>query len=136
MLKFLSTAVFLLAIAQGRAQTPTPPPKDTDKIFTKVEIESAYPGGNSRWESFVASKLRYPREARRNEIQGNVVVQFLVDMQGNVSDIKTVDGPTTGGLPEEAIRLVRISGKWTPAIQNGRQVNSFKKVIINFKLND
>jgi protein TonB len=69
-----------------------------------------------------------------NEILGTVVVQFIVDKEGNVSDVSAISGPSEGGLRDEAVRVIKKSGKWTPAVQNGRQVKSYKKQPIVFKL--
>ena len=60
-----------------------------------------------------------------NEIQGAVVVQFIVDKGGMVSDVEAISGPQE--LRDEAVRVIKKSGKWTPAVQNGRQVKSYKK---------
>jgi protein TonB len=106
--------------------------EDFDKTFTKVEIESDYPGGFSAWKRFLERNLRFSQEAIDNQVQGTVVVQFTVDREGNVSDVQAISGP-----PEhyaEAIRVIKKSGKWTPAIQNGRQVKSIKKQPIVFRL--
>ncbi len=105
---------------------------DYDKTFTKVEIESEYPGGPGQWQRYLQKNLRYPEEAQNNEIQGDVVVQFIVDKEGNVSDVEAISGPNE--LRDEAVRVIKKSGKWTPAIQNGRQVKSYKKQPIVFRL--
>jgi protein TonB len=108
--------------------------EDYDKTFTKVEIESEFPGGAAAWLRYMNKNLRYPDDAVNNEIQGTVVVQFIVDKEGNVSDVQAISGPENGGLREEAVRVIKKSGKWTPAVQNGRQVKSYKKQPIVFKL--
>jgi len=108
--------------------------EDYDKTFTKVEIESEFPGGAAAWLRYLNKNLRYPDDAVNNEIQGTVVVQFIVDKEGNVSDVQAISGPDNGGLREEAIRVIKKSGRWTPAVQNGRQVKSYKKQPIVFKL--
>ena len=102
--------------------------------FSKVEVEAQYPGGNNAWLHFLVKHLRYPEAAVSNNIQGTVWIQFIVDRQGNVSDVQAFDGPDQGGLREEAVRLITTSGKWTPGTQNGRQVRSYKKMPIGFKL--
>jgi periplasmic protein TonB len=107
--------------------------EDYDKTFTKVEIESDFPGGPAAWLRFLNKNLRYPDEAINNEIQGTVVVQFIVDKEGMVSDVQAISGPEQGGLREEAMRVIKRSGKWNPAVQNGRQVKSYKKQPIVFK---
>jgi protein TonB len=110
------------------------PAEDYDKTFTKVEIESEYPGGPAAWLRYLNKNFRYPEAAMANEIQGVVMVQFIVDKEGNVSDVQAISGPAEGGLREEAMRVIRKSGRWIPAIQNGRQVKSYKKQPVVFKL--
>ena len=106
--------------------------EDYDKTFTKVEIESEYPGGAGAWQRYLSKSLHYPDEAVNNEIQGDVVVQFIVDKEGNVSEVEAISGPNE--LRDEAVRVIKKSGKWTPAVQNGRQVKSYKKQPIKFRL--
>jgi len=117
---------------KGVVEAPKKDEEDYDKTFTKVEIESEYPGGSGAWLRYLNKNFRYPQEAIDNEIQGTVVVQFIVDKEGVVSDVEAVSGPQE--LRDEAIRVIKKSGKWTPAVQNGRQVKSYKKQPIVFKL--
>lgn len=117
---------------KGVVDVPKKEEEDWDKTFTKVEIESEYPGGAAAWQRYLNRNLRYPQEAIDNEIQGAVVVQFIVDKEGNVSDVEAISGPNE--LRAEAVRVIKKSGKWTPAVQNGRQVKSYKKQPIVFRL--
>ncbi|MFM9910830.1 MAG: energy transducer TonB [Chitinophagaceae bacterium] len=117
---------------KGVVEAPKKDEEDYDKTFTKVEIESEYPGGNSAWARYLNKSLKYPQDAVDNEIQGTIVVQFIVDKEGNVSDVEAVSGAQE--LRDEAVRVIKKSGKWTPAVQNGRQVKSYKKQPIVFKL--
>lgn len=117
---------------KGVVEAPKKVEEDWDKTFTKVEIESSYPGGAGAWQRYLNKSLRYPQEAIDNEIQGTVVVQFIVDKEGNVSDVQAISGPNE--LRDEAARVIKKSGKWTPAVQNGRQVKSYKKQPITFRL--
>ena len=107
---------------------------DDDGIFRSVEIESSFPGGVQAWARFLNKNLRYPDEALSKEIQGIVMVQFIVDKEGNISDVTTLSGPDDGGLREEAIRVIKKSGKWTPAQQNGRYVKSYKRQPVIFRI--
>ncbi|MBN8856578.1 MAG: energy transducer TonB [Sphingobacteriales bacterium 50-39] len=118
---------------RGVVEAPKKEEDDADKIFTKVEIESSYPGGDGAWARFLNKNLHYPDEALNNNIEGTVMVQFVVDQQGNVSDVQAVSGPSEGGLREEAIRVIKKSGKWTAAIQNGHPVKSYKRQPVGFK---
>ncbi len=117
---------------KGVVEAPKKVEEDWDKTFTKVEIESEYPGGSSAWQRYLNKNLRYPQDAIDNEIQGTIVVQFIVDKEGNVSDVEAISGPKE--LRDEAVRVIKKSGKWTPAVQNGRQVKSYKKQPITFRL--
>ena len=117
---------------KGVVEAPKKDDEDWDKTFTKVEIESEYPGGAAAWQRYLNRNLRYPQEAIDNEVQGAVVVQFIVDKEGNVSDVEAISGPQE--LRGEAVRVIKKSGKWTPAVQNGRQVKSYKKQPIVFRL--
>lgn len=110
------------------------PAEDYEKTFLKVEIESEYPGGAAAWKRYLNKNFHYPQDGLTNEIQGIVIVQFIVDKEGNVSDVQAVSGPEEGGLREEAIRVIRKSGTWIPAVQNGRKVKSYKKQPVIFKL--
>ena len=117
---------------KGVVEAPKRDETDYDQTFTKVEIESSYPGGAAAWMRYLIKTLRYPQEAQDNEIQGAVVVQFIVDKAGMVSNVEAISGPAE--LREEAVRVIKKSGKWTPAVQNGRQVKSYKKQPIVFRL--
>ncbi|HEY4965479.1 MAG TPA: TonB family protein [Puia sp.] len=105
---------------------------DYDKTFTKVEIESEYPGGPAAWTRYLVRNFQYPDEAQANEIQGTVVVKFIVDKEGKVSDVEAISGPNE--LRDEAMRVIKKSGSWVPAVQNGRKVKSYKSQPIVFKL--
>jgi len=113
---------------RGVVVAPKKDEEDWNRTFTKVEIESGYPGGPIAWQRFLNRNFRYPDV----EVQGTVLVQFIVDKDGNVSDVEALSGPEE--LRPEALRVIKKSGKWTPAIQNGRQVKSFKKQPILFRL--
>ncbi|WP_126973089.1 energy transducer TonB [Gynurincola endophyticus] len=111
-------------------------PKATEEpdggYFIKVEKESQFPPNSQAWIRYLQRTMRYPPEAMDNEIQGVVVVEFKVDEEGNVKDVKAISGPVE--LYEEAERVIRKSGQWTPAIQNGRKVKSIKKQPIKFTI--
>lgn len=104
------------------------------KIYSKVQVEADYPGGYKGWQDYLFKTFHYPDEAINNEIQGKVVVKFVVDKEGTVDDVKIISGPKKGGLREEAIRVIKNSGKWIPAKVNGHDVRAFKTQPIIFKL--
>jgi protein TonB len=119
-------------VTKGVIEKPQKNEEEGDGVVLKVEIESEYPGGIVAWQRFLNRNLRYPQEAVDQDIQGYVVVQFIVDKEGNVSDVEAVSGPEM--LRPEAVRVIKKSGKWTPAIQNGHKVKSYKRQPIGFKI--
>jgi protein TonB len=133
-LYLLLLAANLMAACYASGQDTTSHPTDSVATFTKVEIEAEYPGGQAAWLRYLNKTLRYPDKAVDKNIMGTVIVQFTVDTDGKVSDIQAVSGPTDGGLREEAVRLIRVSRLWMPAVQNGKQVRSIRRVPIVFKL--
>jgi protein TonB len=111
-------------VATGVVNAPATPDND-DKIYTSVQIESSYEGGSGAWIRFLTKNFHVP-ELPDGENGGAVTinVRFVVDKEGNVSDIEAVGGPLD--LQKEAVRVIRLSKRWKPAIQNGRVVNSYK----------
>ena len=102
------------------------------KAFMKVEIESEFPGGASAWLQFLQSHLVYPNKAVRKRIEGTVLLQFIVDKDGSISNLQALSGDPL--LVEAALKAMAQSPKWIPAIQKGRAVKSYKKQPIVFKL--
>ena len=103
------------------------------QTFVHVEIESEFPGGNKAWYKYLSDNFNYPRAAVRKKIQGTVVVQFIVDKEGKVTEVAIAQS-VDPILDEEAMRLIRNSPDWRPAIQDGKKVKSYKKQPIVFSL--
>jgi protein TonB len=135
--KPLIAGFLLLALATTHANAQKVPAKDTvvvdSRIFTRAEIDARYPGGDTAWIYFLNHNLRYPDEAVNNKIQGMVIVQFVVNKDSTISDVKAIVGPDKGGLREEAVRVITLSGRWVPAKQNGDAVRAYKQQPVIFK---
>jgi len=128
------TAIAPPAPAGNGGVIEEPKKKEPDEPWTTVEIESQFPGGMAAWIRYLQKNLVVPNDAIDNGITGQVMVQFIVDEDGNVSDVRAIGGPEKGGLREEAVRVIKKSGKWSAGIQNGRKVKSYKKQPITFVL--
>jgi periplasmic protein TonB len=102
----------------------------TDSIYKKPETEATFKKGN--WLDFLQNHMTYPKEAMKNEIQGVVVVQFVIETDGSVSNIAAIEGPVE--LRDDAVHLIMKSPKWIPAIQDGQKVRSYKKQPIVYRL--
>jgi protein TonB len=106
----------------------------SDTAYTKVDVHAEYRVGEYAFLHYLDLYHRYPFEARHNEIQGTVIVQFVVNKDGKVSDVQAIGGPTEGGLREEAVRVIKQCGKWKPAIADGHPVKSVVHQPIIFRL--
>lgn len=103
------------------------------EIFMYVEQMPEFPGGQTELIKYLQKNLRYPAAARENGIEGKVVLQFVVDESGKISDLQVVRD-IGGGCAEEAERVVRNMPPWKPGKQNGNAVKVYFKLPVTFKL--
>lgn len=117
--------------ASGPASSGT----DT-KVYDFVSIEEApsFPGGMDRFYEYLSKNLKYPQEALENHVEGKVFLSYIVETNGELSNIK-VDRPLGSGTDEEAVRLLKTSPKWTPGVSNGEKVRVKYNIPITFSLN-
>ncbi|GGA88202.1 energy transducer TonB [Puia dinghuensis] len=108
----------------GVIEKPVAKDNMEDGIVDIVQIESSYKGGMAAWQRFLLKNFRVPQATEDQSGDVTVVVRFIVDKEGNVSNVEAISGPAE--LQKEAVRVIRLSGKWEPAIQNGRKVKSYK----------
>jgi len=109
------------------------PAEETDEIFTIVE-ESAEPkGGIGAFYTYVRDKMKYPPQARRMGIDGKVFVEFVVNKDGSISDVRHVKG-IGAGCDEEAVRVIQSAPPWKPGKQRGKPVKQRMVLPITFKL--
>ena len=112
---------------------PEPKP-EPEKIFTAVEQKAQYPGGEAELLKWISSNIQYPTMAQEEGIQGRVVVQFVVEKDGSIGQVKVARGKHQL-LDKEAVRVVKsIKKKFVPAKQNGNTVRSWFTLPVNFKL--
>ena len=110
-----------------------PEPVDDNKVLDVVEQKPQFPGGEAALLKYVAEHIRYPAMAQENNIQGRVVVQFVVTKTGAVGEVKVVRGKDPD-LDKEAVRVVKSLPKFVPGKMNGHAVNVWYTLPIQFKL--
>jgi protein TonB len=114
-------------VTEHKAEDNTP--------FVAVEVAPVFPGGEEAFGKFLHDHIRYPAVAKENGTQGRAFIQFIVERDGSLTDLKILRDPGSG-LGEEAVRVLKISPHWRPGIQNGKPVRVQYTVPINFSLAD
>lgn len=122
---------------EGTGQVVAPVEKHVPDFVTIVEIEAQFPGGMAAWMRFLQRNLNsdVPTENGAPVGRYTVVVAFNVDKEGNVSEIEALNDPGYG-TAQEAIRVIKKSNQWIPAIQNGQHVGYRQKQAITFEVNE
>ncbi|MDP4227742.1 MAG: energy transducer TonB [Bacteroidota bacterium] len=90
-----------------------------------------FPGGTDALMNFLSENIKYPIPAFREGIQGTVSLRFIINTDGELSDIQVLRG-IGGGCDEEAIRVVKLMPKWKPGLQNGKPVRVYYVLPIKF----
>lgn len=111
-----------------------PQPVNSTRVYDVVEQMPSFPGGISGLRTYLNQNIRYPAEAQENCVQGRVVVSFVVEKDGHISDV-TVLRSVDPSLDKEAIRVVRNMPRWTPGKQEGEPVRVRYNVPVSFRLN-
>lgn len=103
------------------------------EIFTVVEDDPMFPGGEEARLKFLADNVKYPQMARESGIQGRVFVTFVVEPSGKITNVKVLRD-IGGGCGDEAVRVVKAMPKWKPGKQRGKPVRVQFNMPINFVL--
>ena len=112
---------------------PAPKPEVATKVFDVVEEMPSFPGGQGALMSYLASNIKYPVVAQENGVQGRVIVSFVVELDGSISDVR-VARSVDPSLDREAQRVVKSMPRWKPGKQNGSAVRVKYTVPVVFRL--
>lgn len=115
------------------AQPEPPKHEEESKVFDVVEQMPSFPGGQGALLEYLASHVKYPVVAQENGVQGRVVVSFVVERDGSITDVRVVRS-VDPSLDREAQRVVSSMPRWTPGKQNGSAVRVKYNVPVMFKL--
>ncbi|MCW5912033.1 MAG: energy transducer TonB [Cyclobacteriaceae bacterium] len=107
--------------------------EDVDQIFSVVEETAEPKGGMPAFYKYVGEKMKYPAQARRMGVEGRVFVEFVVNRDGSIVDVKAIKG-IGAGCDEEAVRVVQSAPSWKPGKQRGKPVRQKMVIPIIFKL--
>ena len=115
-------------IQEASAQT-----QEEEPVFEIAEIMPFFKGGDPAMKAYLSSKTEYPEIAKKKKIEGRVIVKFIVEKNGSITDVHIVKS-VDPSLDKEAVRVVKSMPKWTPGKQNGQAVRVQYMVPVTFKL--
>lgn len=104
-----------------------------DSIYTKIDVEPSFIGGEKELMKFLKSNVKYPEECRKNKIQGTVIVAFMVKENGKIDDIQ-ISNSVNQELDNESIRVIKLLPDWEPGKMNGKPVKTKMSIPFKFKL--
>ena len=103
------------------------------KVYEKVEIEAAFPGGVNAWRLYLQQNLKANVPVKKGAPAGTyqVIVRFIVSTDGQITDVEA-ETDYGYGMEKEVIRIIKKGPKWLPAMQNGKSVNAYRRQPITF----
>ena len=129
----------LLSLSLRAQQTPPPnPPTDPapNHIYMVADVDKApaFPGGDTAQNQFMVKNIKYPAEARNRGIQGMVIISFIVEKDGKITNITVLREPGAG-TGDEARRLVSAMPNWEPGLKNGQPARVRIQLPVSFRFN-
>ncbi|MCR5679681.1 MAG: energy transducer TonB [Prevotella sp.] len=112
---------------------PPPPPDDEALSLRVVEDVPQFPGGPVEFMKWLTRNLKYPKEIEEQKIQGRVVAEFIVNLDGSVTDVNII-ASLNQQCDQEVLRVLRMMPRWTPGIQNDRPCRTKVCIPIVFKI--
>lgn len=136
-IKLLPTLFFCVAMFAAKAQTvdTAKSVKDTAQISKPVDVLPEFKGGPEKLMRFLARNLKYPAKALDDNVRGKVIVSFVVERDGSLTDIKVVKS-LSAETDAEALRLIAILPAWKPGIQGGRPVRVQYSLPVSFNFDN
>jgi len=109
--------------------------REDNTIYTKADKDPQFPGGMDKFYKFLSDNIQYPVEERENNVQGRVIIAFVVEKDGSLGNFEILRG-VSRHINNESIRVLKVSPKWKPAIINNKPVRMQYTIPIAFTLQD
>lgn len=130
-----SEGVDSIVVDQAIEVVPMDPPEEENKVYTFVEQQPEFPGGISALYAYLSEHLSYPQLAKENRVSGTVIVQFIVEEDGRVTELEIARG-VSPELNEEALRVLAKMPPWNPGRMNGQDVRVRFTLPVRFTILD
>ena len=108
--------------------------KEPIRVF--VEVKPSYPGGNEEFYNFMAKNMKYPAKAAEAGIQGTAYIEFVVEKDGRITNVKVKKSTQNKYLDKEAVRFIKSMPKWNPGMQEGEPVRTRFMLPLRFLLRE
>ena len=133
-LAFLALGTQMVTIKQAQASTITEvaSPPTEDKVFEKLDVLPEFPGGEKAMMQWISQNMQYPKNAVDGNIEGRVIVSFIVEKDGSISNVEVKES-VHELLDKEALRVINAMPKWKPGLQDGQPARARFFVPISFK---
>lgn len=122
-------AVFCLSTVSAQKTVVS---KKNQKVFDVVEQMPEFPGGMEALFKYMAENMKYPEDAKKQQVEGRVLVQFIVETDGSVSNTEVLMR-VFPSLDAEAVRVISGMPKWIPGKQNGKVVRVKYTIPVSFR---
>ena len=129
----VASAIHPNGVVRGAIEHVLGIPEDTT-IYNNVEVMPSYPGDMTECYMFVARQMHYPEEAEEKGIEGRVLIRFVVEKDGRLTNFEVIESPDPL-LSDEALRVLKQMPKWIPAKNKGKDVRCRYSMPILFRLN-
>lgn len=130
--KLLFSFILIATSFTLSAQENVKEQKDSAAIII-IEENPEFPGGMVEMYKYISKNLKYPEKAKKDKIEGKVIVTFVIETDGSISNVEVFEG-IGGGCDEEAVRIVKKMPKWKPGKQKGKAVRVQFRLPIMFIL--
>jgi hypothetical protein len=123
-IRFMKAGLFFIGLLLLSINVRANPTRDTiraDSVYLRVDVAPTFPGGAVEFIKFLSKNIKYTKQMKLTQVQGKVIMQFIVEKDGALSNLKVTKGPG-GGTTEEALRVMQKSPKWKPGIKDGKPV--------------
>ena len=104
-------------------------------VYKSADVPPAFKGGDAELNRYLSRNIKYPKEARDNNIKGRVTIGFIVEKDGTLTNVKLVRG-IGGGCDEEAVRAMSVSPKWNPGLNSGKPVRVRYSIPVAYALSE
>lgn len=136
-IRLMVMALVFLAIETLAAKTSIIEPQlfqHKDTVYYYVDKAAKFPGGSDKLNQHIAKQLKYPESARKKKIEGRVIMQFIVERDGEITNPLVLSKQVHKSLQEEAKRIVSTFPKWNSAEHKGKPVRVYINLPITFRL--